>query len=217
MLNLGPFDLFVPIFMLFIALLYLPITAAILLVKADFARLANFQRLQQAWFQRFWSFFGWLSAPLFAPDVETILAEAQGVVLDVGSGAGDWLYCLSPRQNSKISEVLLLEPNTNFHARLRASAERNGLAGRYEILGCKAEELECEGVNRQSVDTIVTVHVLCSIPKPEDVAHQLYDYLKPGGRWLVYEHVLSTKAPVAALQGNSKTRAELKPKSANST
>jgi SAM-dependent methyltransferase len=44
-------------------------------------------------------------------------------------------------------------------------------------------------VQRGSVDTIVTVQCLCSIPGPERVIRDLYPLLKPGGRWIVYEHV----------------------------
>ncbi|KAL1581674.1 hypothetical protein WHR41_09495 [Cladosporium halotolerans] len=152
------------------------------------------------WFQRFWSFFGWLSIPLFAPDIEATLASAHGIVLDVGSGAGDWLYALSPRRNPNISKVILLEPNAHFHARLRLSAQENGLAGRYEIIGCRAKDPEHEGIQLQTIDTIVTVHVLCSVPSPQQVVGELYNFLKPVGRWLVYEHVRSNRAPAAAWQ-----------------
>jgi hypothetical protein len=33
------------------------------------------------------------------------------------------------------------------------------------------------------------VMCLCSIPEPRRNMAQLYGYLKPGGRWYVYEHV----------------------------
>lgn len=197
MLDLGPVDLLVPVVMILVATLYIPLTAGHLLLRADFTCFIDFYQFQQIWFQRFWSFFGWLSKPLFAPDIEATLNSAHGIVLDVGSGAGDWLYALSPCRNPKISKVILLEPNPHFHARLRASAEENGLAGKYEIIGCRAEDLEYEGIQLQTIDTIVTVHVLCSIPSPEKVIDKLYNFLRPGGRWLVYEHVRSNRAPAA--------------------
>lgn len=40
-----------------------------------------------------------------------------------------------------------------------------------------------------SVDGIVTVQCLCSIPKPEKNVQLLNDYLKKGGRW-VYRFLL---------------------------
>jgi hypothetical protein len=33
------------------------------------------------------------------------------------------------------------------------------------------------------------VQCLCSIPTPEKIIKELYPLLKPGGKWLVYEHV----------------------------
>jgi precorrin-6B methylase 2 len=200
MLDLGPVDLLVPVVMILVAALYIPLTAGHLLLRADFACFIDIHCFQQIWFQRFWSFFGWLSKPLFAPDIEATLTSAHGIVLDVGSGAGDWLYALSPRRNPNISKVILLEPNSHFHARLRANAEENGLDGKYEIIGCRAEDLEREGIQLQTIDTIVTIHVLCSIPSSEKVVSELYKFLRPGGRWLVYEHVRSNRAPAAAWQ-----------------
>lgn len=65
-----------------------------------------------------------------------------------------------------------------------------GLGDVYEIIGCGAEELGVKGeVERGSVDTIITVQCLCSIPTPEVIIRELYPLLKPGGTWLVYEHV----------------------------
>ena len=60
----------------------------------------------------------------------------------------------------------------------------------YEVIGCGAEELQTEaGFQPESVDTIITVQCLCSIPTPEIIIKELYPILKPGGQWLVYEHV----------------------------
>lgn len=88
MLDLGPVDLLVPVVMILVATLYIPLTAGHLLLRADFTCFIDFYQFQQIWFQRFWSFFGWLSKPLFAPDIEATLNSAHGIVLDVGSGAG---------------------------------------------------------------------------------------------------------------------------------
>lgn len=60
----------------------------------------------------------------------------------------------------------------------------------YEIVGCGAEELQTKGgMQKNSIDTIITVHCLCSIPTPETIIKELFPLLKPGGQWLVYEHV----------------------------
>ncbi|PHH86055.1 hypothetical protein CDD83_10823 [Cordyceps sp. RAO-2017] len=44
-----------------------------------------------------------------------------------------------------------------------------------------------------SVDCIVGILCLCSIPDPDENIRRLYKLLKPGGRWYVYEHVEATR------------------------
>ena len=45
------------------------------------------------------------------------------------------------------------------------------------------------GVQKGSVDAIVSLLCLCSIPEPDRNIKELHSYLKPGGRWYLYEHV----------------------------
>jgi ubiquinone/menaquinone biosynthesis C-methylase UbiE len=60
----------------------------------------------------------------------------------------------------------------------------------YEVVGCGAEELQTKaGFQKNSIDTIVTVQCLCSIPTPELIIKELYPLLKSGGQWLVFEHI----------------------------
>ncbi|PLB35420.1 class I SAM-dependent methyltransferase [Aspergillus candidus] len=189
MFSFGPLDLLVPVLMILLTVVYLPITVVFLLKDLKFSHLVSWHAFQNAWFERFWAFFGSVSMPLFTSDVETVLANASGVVLDVGPGSGAWMYLFSPRRNPNISKLLLLEPNENFHQSLKMTAEEHGLAGRYEILGNGTTSLEKIGIQTGSIDTITTVHVLCSVSQPHILIKDLYRYLKPGGQWLVYEHV----------------------------
>ena len=63
------------------------------------------------------------------------------------------------------------------------------------------EDLAASGtVALQSVDCVVTVMCLCSIPEPRRNMAQLYGYLKPGGRWYVYEHVKCFRAQGRGMQ-----------------
>lgn len=60
----------------------------------------------------------------------------------------------------------------------------------YEVISCGAEELNTKGgIDKASIDTIITVQCLCSIPTPEIIIKELFPLLKPGGRWIVFEHV----------------------------
>lgn len=206
MLNLGPLDLLVPVIVILIAIIYIPITFISLLNNKS-PQLKSWTAFQQAWFARFWSFFGWGSRWLFAPDVEGVLSQAHGVVLDIGTGSGDWLYLYSPERNKNISKLLLLEPNRGFHATLRQRVQKLGLGDRCEILDGGVEDLERIGVRKETMDTIATIHVLCSVRSPQRSTKELFQYLKPGGRWLVYEHVeIKNKSKVAAaVQGGNNT------------
>lgn len=63
--------------------------------------------------------------------------------------------------------------------------------------------LRAHGVTAGSIDTIVTFSVLCSVPAPTKTCKSLYSLLKPGGQWLLLEHVLADpKYPLSrGLQG----------------
>lgn len=97
-----------------------------------------------------------------------------------------------PRGSSRrrVTRVYGVEPNTDIHGELRQRVRDAGLEGVYEVVPVGIEDLERSGkVQKGSVDCIVTVLCLCTIPDPKYNIRELYDYLKPGGRWYVYEHV----------------------------
>ena len=128
-----------------------------------------------------------------------------GVVLEVGPGSGNWVSIFSDKYlgsaelatsksvsgtRSKVTRVYGVEPNPGVHPLLRKRIEEAGLEDTYEIVPVGIEDLERSGrVARESLDCIVTVLCLCSIPDPERNIRELYSYLKPGGRWYVFEHV----------------------------
>jgi len=98
-----------------------------------------------------------------------------------------------------------------MHAQLAINLQRAGLAEISTIIGmsgpklplappdlgltipaCGAEDstaLEAYGLLPSTVDTIVTVKVLCSVPALQATCKSLYVLLKSGGQWLVYEHI----------------------------
>lgn len=106
-----------------------------------------------------------------------------------GRGSGQ-----EPRR-PRIARVYGVEPSESAHAELRAQVARHGLEGVYEVVPLGIEELNVSSdkwnhppLEKGSVDCIVTILCLCSIPDPERNIRELYSYLKPGGRWFVYEH-----------------------------
>lgn len=139
--------------------------------------------------------------------VDDVVGEPiSGVVLDIGPGLGYWvdLYARTDvplvnedgpvrKRDGKgkgITKVYGVEPNAQSHPGLRSRANAAGLQGVYEILPVSIEDIAKETVVKKgSVDAIVSLLCLCSIPEPEKNIKELHGYLKPGGRWYLYEHV----------------------------
>ncbi|KAK0264366.1 hypothetical protein B0A54_06335 [Friedmanniomyces endolithicus] len=187
----GPLNLLRPLLLLSYSAYYILPTLLALLSTLNLTPLLSPSAFKDAWFARFWAFFGPLSREFAAPSVMPLLQNsARGVCLDIGPGSGQWLYLFARANNSEITKIYGVEPNVGMHAELRVNAVKAGLGDVYEVIGCGAQELGTRGgIGRGSVDTIITVQCLCSIPTPERIIKELYPLLKPGGKWLVYEHV----------------------------
>lgn len=187
----GPLNLLRPLLLLYYSASYIPATLLGLLTTLNFHALTNPSLFKDIWFARFWTWFGARAAENAAPKVTPLIQNnASGTVLDIGPGSGQWLFLYARALNPSITKIYGVEPNVGLHAELRENAVRAGLEGVYEIIGCGAEELHAKGgVQEGSVDTIVTVQCLCSIPGPERVIRDLYPLLREGGKWIVYEHV----------------------------
>lgn len=138
---------------------------------------------------------------------EAVGPAVSGTVIEVGPGSGLWVSvfsdrtvnssvpedkdgCVKPKQRSAVTKVYGVEPNPDMHPELHRRVREAGLEDVYEVVPVGIEELSSSGrVQKESVDCIVTVLCLCSIPDAERNIAELYTYLKPGGRWYFYEHV----------------------------
>lgn len=178
-----------PLRMLSFSAYYIPVTIFNLATTFQFSKLGSWSAFQHAWFGTFWGWFGPMSRENATPVVEPLLRNAAGVVLDIGPGSGEWLRFFSPDKNAGIERIYGVEPNREHHDALRRRVREAGLEGVYEILGVGVEDLASCGLHEESIDTICTVQCLCSVPGPQKIVKELFPYLKPGGKWLVYEHV----------------------------
>jgi SAM-dependent methyltransferase len=114
-----------------------------------------------------------------------VLAKVTASSFD-GSRSGSGSGSSSKRRTT----VYGVEPNPISAATLSRRIDELGMQGRYEVLPYGIEDLKTKAnIQPGSVDCIVTVQCLCSIPEPDKNIRLLYEYLKPGGRWYVYEHV----------------------------
>lgn len=194
------------------SLAHLPSTILRLLIAGNFSALLSPSRVQTAWFGSFWSVAGpgvretgkARVVPLLEgrvkhgkvlPKSDKTVEEGgnrlRGTVLEVGPGTGMWVSLFADIQlTSPVLKIYGVEPNRDVHHELKQRVVAAGLSDRYEIVPRGIEDLAISGdIAPESLDCIVSVLCLCSIPEPDKNIRELFRYLKPGGTWFVYEHV----------------------------
>jgi ubiquinone/menaquinone biosynthesis C-methylase UbiE len=113
---------------------------------------------------------------------ESLLAEADGDVLEIGGGTGANLPFYRPEARS----LTITEPEPAMLRRLeRRAREQAPLA---KILRAPAEDLPFED---GTFDTVVSTMVLCGVSDQPRALRQLRRVLRPGGQLLFIEHVRS--------------------------
>lgn len=115
----------------------------------------------------------------YGPRKRVILGGLPREVVEIGPGTGANFRYYAPG-----TRLTAVEPNPAMHDRLRASADRWGIA--LTIRGMKGEDLDLAD---ESVDAVVGTLVLCSVDRPRKVVAEIRRILKPGGRFLFLEHV----------------------------
>jgi len=134
--------------------------------------------------------------------IPRLVSAASGVVLELGPGLGNQLRHFD---KNKITRVLGIENNANFIPDLERQVQEQNMQGIYEIAVCGVEEsdvlLEKHGIGAsESVDTVLSVQVLCSVPNADAVMREMYRVLKPGGKFVFYEHHRSGDLATRAVQ-----------------
>lgn len=110
------------------------------------------------------------------------LTGLSGRVLEVGAGTGT-NFAFYP---STVDEVVAIEPERRLAEVARQAAAAAPV--RVTVTGETAEQF----TSSQPFDAVVCSLVLCSIEEPDDVLHQLFSLLRPGGELRYLEHVAGT-------------------------
>ncbi|KAJ6789071.1 hypothetical protein PWT90_00373 [Aphanocladium album] len=153
---------------------------------------------------------------------EPVYEPVSGVIMEVGAGSGMWSDVIAsftaagsaadgPASNLRkrkpdaaggaVTKIYGVEPNEISAASLRKRVKDAGLDGIYEVVPVGIERVTdptaWDGeIPEGSLDCIVCICCLCSIPDQEKNIKYLYKLLKPGGRWYIHEHVKATRGGI---------------------
>jgi ubiquinone/menaquinone biosynthesis C-methylase UbiE len=108
-----------------------------------------------------------------------LLADVHGDVLEIGAGTGLNLRHYPPG----VEHLVLTEPDPWMLRRLRRRA-----AASAQVDPAPAQAL---GLPDASFDVVVSTFVLCTAPDPAGVLAEVVRVLRPGGRFVLLEHVVS--------------------------
>jgi ubiquinone/menaquinone biosynthesis C-methylase UbiE len=109
----------------------------------------------------------------------SLAAPLRGRVLEIGAGTG---HTLAHYRHA--DEVVALEPDESMASRIPPKAE--SAPAPVEVVRAPAEELPFPD---ESFDAAVSVFVLCSVGDPERALSEVNRVLRPGGEFVVLEHV----------------------------
>lgn len=119
-----------------------------------------------------------------------VLAEASGIVLEIGVGAGHNLPLYT-----NVSKLYALEPSEELVAVAKTRAEHLSFPVEFLIAG--AEDIP---LSDQSVDTVVSTWTLCSVGDPKKVLSEIKRVLQPEGKFVFVDHGASPNTFVRVIQ-----------------
>jgi SAM-dependent methyltransferase len=121
-----------------------------------------------------------------------LLADAAGIVLEIGVGPGANFVHYDP---TKVRKLYALEPNPGM-VRL-ADEQRRRTTLNIEFLGLPGEQIPLAGA---SVDCVVTTFTLCTIAPVMDAIRGIARVLRPEGRLIFFEISVSPNPGVRRWQ-----------------
>ena len=109
-----------------------------------------------------------------------LLADLEGVVVEIGSGTG-----ASLPYYERAMRVVAVEPDESMARRLPAKIQEANVP--IEVVSARAQALPFPD---ESFDAAVATFVLCSVEDQADALAEARRVLRPGGKLVVLEHVL---------------------------
>lgn len=120
--------------------------------------------------------------------VPSLVQAASGVILELGPGPGNQIH----RYNAPLVNYIYgVEPNPHFRDALNAKLEKHSLRDKYKLIVSGVEDsdvLREEGITEGSLDAVLCIQVLCAVKDPKSVMKEVWKLLKPGGKFIFWEH-----------------------------
>jgi len=120
--------------------------------------------------------------------VPSLVEAASGIVLELGPGPGNQIH----RYNtSLVNYVYGVEPNPHFKDDINVKLEKYSLQDKYKLIVSSVEDsdiLRKEGITEGSLDAVLCIQVLCAVKDPKNVMKEVWKLLKPGGKFIFWEH-----------------------------
>lgn len=121
----------------------------------------------------------------------------------MGPGSGNQLHRFDA---SLVTYIYGVEPNARFKDTIDAKLEKHGLQDKYKLIVCGIEDsdvLREEGITEGSLDAVLSIQVLCAVKDPKTVMKEVWKLLKPGGKFIFWEHGWSRDRLTIVEQGTS--------------
>lgn len=125
-----------------------------------------------------------------------LLAHARGRTLEIGAGTGANISHYTDR----VAELILVEPFEPMRRQIERKLVESGRSA--STLDASAEAIPLE---QESVDTVVSTLVLCTVDFPDVALAEIARVLRPDGQLLFIEHVRSHSPRVARWQDRLQT------------
>ncbi|KAJ5622542.1 hypothetical protein N7528_005774 [Penicillium herquei] len=120
--------------------------------------------------------------------VPSLVKSASGIILDLGPGPGNQIHRFDV---SLVERIYGVEPNAQFKNTIEAKLDTHDLQDKYKVVICGIEDsdiLREEGITEGSLDTVLCIQVLCAVKDPKNVMKEVWKLLKPGGKFIFWEH-----------------------------
>jgi SAM-dependent methyltransferase len=133
--------------------------------------------------------------------VPSLVSATYGTVLELGPGPGNQLH----RYNmAAVDFIYGVEPSPQYAPNIAAKLQKLHLQDKYKLLTCGIEDsdvLRREGIEEGSLDTVLSIQVLCAVRDVRMVMREVWKLLRPGGCFVFWEHERSRDSATRAVQG----------------